>query len=148
MELVLQREPSVGLTTLGSLCIDGVFECITLEDVVRLDDPLTPEDEGIKVYGETAIPAGQYQISVTFSPKFNKLMILVMDVPGFTGIRIHSGNDKDDTLGCILVGTTKDSITRIHGGNEALPKLRAKIDAALAKSEQIWVTIKNPEGLN
>jgi Family of unknown function (DUF5675) len=77
--------------------VNGAFECVTLEDVVR--------DEKIK--GGAAIPAGAYEIAVTLSNKFQKLLPLLMNVPNFEGVRIHSGNKPEDTEGCILVGQTK-----------------------------------------
>jgi hypothetical protein len=144
MELLLQREPSKDDTTLGELFLEsGAHFCYTLEDQVRVDDPSTPENEGAKVYGKTAIPAGRYKITITMSAKFGKLMMLVNDVPGFTGIRIHSGNDAEDTLGCILVGQVADSDTRIHGGSFALPALFKKVSTVLNKGEEVWLTIRN-----
>ena len=95
-----------------------------------------------KVYGKTAIPAERYKITVTFSDKFQKDMLYVNDVPDFTGIRIHSGNDAEDTLGCILVGHTIDSSTHIHGGSVVLPQLFAMIQKAL-ETEEVWLTIKD-----
>lgn len=143
MELFLQREKSKLETTLGKLKVNGDFECHTLEDEVRVDDPITQDvNEGKKIYGKTAIPAGRYRVDITWSPKFKKYMIIILDVPDYTGIRMHSGNDAEDTLGCVLVGTTVDSSRRIHGGTQALPKLYAKIAAALKKGE-VWITIAN-----
>ena len=72
------------------------FFCNTLEDPVRLD--------GIKIQGQTAIPAGKYKIIINWSNRFNRMMPLVVDVPNFDGIRIHAGNTEKDTEGCILVG--------------------------------------------
>ena len=95
--------------TIGKLYIDGKYICDTIEDVDRdLDDSM---DEEIikkkKVYGETAIPYGTYRVSITYSPKFKKMMPLVENVKGFSGIRIHSGNTAKDSLGCIIVGKNK-----------------------------------------
>lgn len=87
--------------TVGRLYIDGKYFCDTLEDRVR---DLDTEE---KVYGETAIPAGTYEVRVTWSPKFKRNLPLLMGVPHFTGIRIHRGNYAKDTLGCILVGENK-----------------------------------------
>ncbi|MCI1005197.1 DUF5675 family protein [Herbaspirillum sp. C7C8] len=96
MKLLLQREPSTKKSTAGKLFIDGQFECYTLEDVVRA--------RGVKVYGQTAIPAGTYQVLLTQSPRFKRVLPLLLNVPGFEGIRIHPGNKAEDTDGCILVG--------------------------------------------
>lgn len=82
--------------TIGKLSIDGHYFCDTLEDSVR--------PAGVKIPGRTAIPAGKYQIEITESIRFNRLMPIIKDVPGFSGVRIHSGNTAEDTEGCILVG--------------------------------------------
>ena len=143
MLLTLLRRPSGPKATLGDLDIDGIPFCITLEDVVRADpDPATPANEA-KVYGETAIPAGRYKIEINFSQKFQKLMIAVLDVPGFTGIRIHSLNDAEETLGCIGVGAIIDGPNRIHGGSTVLPHLFSIIQEALSLGESVWLEIKD-----
>jgi len=131
VELTLNRAPSNALATLGHLFVDGTPFCVTLEDVVR----------GAKVYGETAIPAGRYPVKITWSVKFQREMVAVEDVPGFTGIRIHSGNDADDTLGCVLVGKVVDGPNRIHGGSEMMPKLFWLIQDALDRNEPVWLNV-------
>ena len=85
--------------TIGKLSIDGHYFCDTLEDTVR--------PAGVKIPGRTAIPAGKYQIEITESIRFNRLMPIIKDVPGFSGVRIHSGNTAEDTEGCILVGKNR-----------------------------------------
>jgi hypothetical protein len=94
MKLKLLREKSSDDTTIGKLYIENEFFCYTLEDKVR--------DK--KVYGETAIPIGTYKVVITWSPRFKRQLPLLVDVPGFDGIRIHPGNTHKDTEGCILVG--------------------------------------------
>ena len=141
LELTLTRNVFGEEATLGGLDLDGAPFCYTLEDQVRVDpDPSTPQNEA-KVYGKTAIPAGRYKVDFTYSPKFNKIMLAVLDVPGFTGIRIHSGNDADDTLGCILVGAYIDSPTRIHGGSVVLPVLQRKVQEAFDEGRSCHLTI-------
>ncbi|MFX7824823.1 DUF5675 family protein, partial [Acinetobacter baumannii] len=70
MKLLLQREPSTKQSTPGKLFIDGQFECHTLEDIVR--------PRGVKVYGQTAIPAGTYQVVLTMSPRFKRVLPLLL----------------------------------------------------------------------
>ena len=84
--------------TIGKLYLQDEYFCDTLEDVVR---------KGKKVYGETAIPYGTYDFILTYSPKFKKVLPLVLDVPNFENIRLHSGNEATDSLGCILCGENK-----------------------------------------
>lgn len=85
--------------TIGKMYINNEYFCDTLEDVVRA--------EGVKIAGKTAIPAGTYKLRKTYSPRFNKILPLIQDVPGFEGVRIHAGNTAADTEGCILVGENK-----------------------------------------
>jgi hypothetical protein len=83
--------------TVGKMYVDGIYECYTLEDVVR---------NGSKVIGKTAIPTGEYKVIIDRSVRFKQDMPHILDVPNFTGIRIHSGNTSAHTDGCILLGTT------------------------------------------
>lgn len=100
MQLKLIRTDYTTTSTIGDLYIDGVKFCYTIEDVVR------PKGAA-KVPGKTAIPAGTYRVIVDKSTRFGCLMPLLLDVPGFAGIRIHTGNTDKDTEGCLIVGTTK-----------------------------------------
>ncbi len=94
--LLVLREPSADGRTFGKLFLNGKQFCHTLEDQVR------PAGEA-KVYGQTAIAAGTYKVTINMSNRFKRLMPLLSKVPGFEGVRIHGGNTEADTLGCILV---------------------------------------------
>ena len=97
MKLELIREEFTEKSTIGTLLIDGKHFCYTLEDRVRNE----------KIFGETAIPYGTYKVFVTYSPRFKVDMPLLINVPGYAGVRIHWGNRAEDTEGCILVGMKK-----------------------------------------
>ena len=97
MKLELIREEFTEKSTIGSLLVDGKFFCYTLEDRVRNE----------KVFGETAIPYGVYEVKITYSPRFKVQMPLLINVKGFEGVRIHWGNRAEDSSGCILVGYKK-----------------------------------------
>ncbi len=106
MRLNLKRKFLDPEYTVGSLSINGRYLCDTIEDKVRdhnkdgdLDDP----GEG-KVFGKTASPYGLYKVRLTMSPKFKRLLPILLNVPHFTGIRIHRGNTAKDSHGCILPG--------------------------------------------
>lgn len=92
--------------TVGRVYIDGVFFCNSLEDTDRgLTQYMSPaEILQTKVHGGTAIPAGDYKITRAYSPRFKRVMATIPNVKGFSGVRIHAGNTKDDTEGCILLG--------------------------------------------
>ena len=86
-------------STISNVTVNGDFICFFLEDKDR-----KLEDGGTKVYGRTAIPRGFYEIKMDYSPKYKKNMPHVLDVPQFEGIRIHPGNQADDTEGCLIPG--------------------------------------------
>ena len=87
MNLTLYRHTYSSVSTIGDLFIDGQYFCKTLEDTDR-----KLECDGEKVYGKTAIPRGAYNVIIDWSPRFKRELPHVLDVPGFEGIRIHSGN--------------------------------------------------------
>ena len=109
MRLTLMRIANRPTYCIGKLYVDGVYVCDTLEDTDRgLDDTMDVEEiKKLKVYGKTAIPVGIYPVTITYSPRFKKNLPLLLNVKGYEGIRIHSGNTDKDTLGCILVGQNK-----------------------------------------
>lgn len=137
MNLRVIREPSIGGATLGSLYIDGVWQCWTLEDALR-EMPGQPV-ETWKVARETAIPAGRYQVAITPSQRFNRPLPLLLAVPGFAGVRIHPGNTIHDTEGCLLVGKDRSN-GRVLGSRVAFEALFAR----LAVTRDIWLRIENP----
>ena len=106
MRLTLVRIANRPTYCIGKLYIDGKWFCDVLEDVDRgLDDSMSEEEVlKRKIKGETAIPTGIYQVLLTYSPKYKRIMPLVNNVKGYQGIRIHSGNYARDTEGCLLVG--------------------------------------------
>ena len=119
MKLLLERQVKTKDFTLGELFIDGVPFCYTVEDMERMPNE--------KVYGLTAIPKGEYKVIVNMSPRFKKLMPLLLNVPNFEGIRIHSGNTASDSLGCIIVGMTR-TLSGVGMSRIAYAKLMAKLE--------------------
>src|SRR3989442_1816583 len=95
----LRRKVFTSNSTIGELLINGKLECFTLEDRIR--------PPGVKVPGQTAIPEGSYEVIVTLSQRFKRDLPLLLNVPNFRGVRIHTGNTELDTEGCILVGAAK-----------------------------------------
>lgn len=133
MKLEVKRPEQCGpVCTIGRMFVDGDNYCFTLEDVVRPD--------GVKIFGETAIPEGTYKVIVNYSNRFQKLMPLLVDVPNFQGVRIHPGNTAADTHGCILVGANKTDTT-ITNSRKVFDPLFDKIKTAFDAGEEIWLTI-------
>ena len=119
MVITVKRLYKTKTSTIGELLIDNVFECFTLEDTER----------AVKIKGETAIPKGTYRVIINESNRFKRLLPLLIDVPNFEGVRIHSGNSNHDTEGCILVGQTRNK-NYIGQSRKAFDKLFKKMQAA------------------
>ncbi len=134
MELRLIRTHKLDHATTGILNIEENFECYICEDAVRPD--------GVKVDGKTAIPTGRYEIAITWSQRFQRLLPLLINVPGFEGIRIHPGNTEFDTEGCLLPGKTRDVVAGTVGLSvAAFTQLFDKLTAAL-KTQKVFITIQ------
>lgn len=142
MEILLQRVAKKDKYTIGKLYINDQYFCDTLEDTDRgLTQSMTEQQiKSKKVYGETAIPIGTYRIIISYSNRFKKQMPLLLNVPGFSGIRIHTGNTEKDSLGCILVGKNK-AVGKVLESRDTYSKLFSILQKA-DKKETIKITIK------
>lgn len=132
MTLILQRTHEVGDTTFGKLYLnDMTFLNYTLEDKVR----------EIKIKHQTAIPAGTYEIIINKSERFKQMMPLLLNVPGFDGIRIHKGNSAIDTSGCILVGDIVSN-DRLLSSTTAYQRLYDLLYKTL-KKDRVYIRVEN-----
>ena len=133
MEIRIVRHPSANGWTRSDWYVNGTLECVGCEDVVR--------PAGVKIHGQTAIPPGTYTVVNTFSPRFQKYLPLLLNVPGYAGVRIHPGNYARDTEGCLLPGTglLADG-SGVSSSVVAFTRLFAKIKA-VEKKEKIILTI-------
>lgn len=129
--------------TQGLLHINKKFECYTLEDEIR----------EVKVWGETAIPAGRYQIKLRTEGRFHENykvkfsdfhvgMLHVTGVPNFEYILIHIGNTEKDTAGCLLVGNDVEAST-LEESTKAYEKMYRQVIVPLLKGEEVWITYSN-----
>lgn len=136
MELKLNRIFLGSSATIGELLVNDKHLCDTLEDRVR--------PEGEKVYGKTAIPEGTYEVKLTYSPRFKKILPEILNVPNFSGIRIHSLNKAEESEGCIGVGEWNGKDTNwISNSRKAFNKLFAILQEASDRGEKITITINN-----
>jgi hypothetical protein len=138
VKLKLTRNSSSAECTLGDLSLDGEHFCFTCEDVVREQEGVPVKDW--KIAGKSAIPRGTYQVIVNHSQRFKRELPLLLNVPGFTGVRIHPGNTADDTEGCILVGEKlgEDSVLE---SRMAFGRLMVEIEAALDSGDLVHIEI-------
>lgn len=93
MNIFVRRTTKTAHSTIGELLLGGNHYCYTLEPAVQ---PNTVKPR--------AIPAGTYDVTLRHSPRFNRTMPHVENVPDFEGVLIHWGNYPKDTEGCLLVG--------------------------------------------
>jgi len=135
--------------TLGRLLWQGLDFGFTCEDQDRgLDQSMALGDiQALKVSAETAVPAGLYTVRTTWSPKYQRDMPLLINVPGFRGIRIHSGNDDDDTAGCLLPGLARDvEAMTVSSSRKACVWLYEQIAALEAGGHPVTLLIdRDPE---
>ena len=134
MNLRVIREPSTVAATMGILLIDGVFTCWTLEDVVR----------PVKIPGETAIPAGRYDVRLSLSQRFQKVLPELLSVPGYSGIRVHAGNGAGDTQGCVLVGR-KRTTNGVLESKLALIEVMEHLRRATTAGDPITISIEDAQ---
>lgn len=139
MEILVKRQPSNAGCTAGEMFLDGVHECFVLEDVQR--EVAGQPVETWKIAGRTAIPRGRYQVVIDFSNRFQRQMPHILNVPGFTGVRIHSGNTAEQTEGCVLVGKMKQE-NLILKSRDAFNEFFPKLQAALQDNGKVWITIE------
>ena len=139
MKLELKRFEFGTDWTIGKLFMDGKLVCFTLEDKVREVEGQPVETW--KVAGKTAIPKGEYQVIIAFSNRFQAPRPHVLNVPGFAGIRIHTGNSSGDTEGCILVGETWSGGNFIGNSARAYVQFFPQLQAALNLKEIVTLVV-------
>lgn len=133
MKIQLIRKDFGADHTISDIMVDGKFECYCIEDVVRAPDQP-------KVPGKTAIPYGTYKVIVNMSNRFKRDLPLLLNVPNFEGIRIHTGNTAADTEGCLIPGKIKQK-GKVLQSREAFASLFDKIKAAIVKGDQVSIEI-------
>jgi len=147
MNLIVERFGLGRDSTLGEWLVEGIHECWNLED----------ERREVKVWGETCIPCGRYEIKLRTDgdrhrrylvrfPGVHVGVLELQDVPQFTAIQIHPGNDDDDTAGCLLPGTYPVILPsgefEVARSTPAYLKLYGKVIDALALGERVFIEIR------
>lgn len=144
MYILVIRDVITTKSTTSTVFIDGNCNCHFLEDPVRekLVDGKWVWKPEYKIPKKTAIPSGTYPIVITRSTRFKRRLPLIQHVPDFTGIRIHPGNDAEDTEGCPLPGKIRSQDWVSHS-REAFNFLFEKILNAIENEDQVMIEFKN-----
>lgn len=139
MQIIVKRDTPTANSTPGRLFVvehgKERFVCYTLEDIPR----------AVKIPGQTAIPVGEYQVTISHSARFKRQLPLLHAVPNFTGIRIHGGNTHENTEGCVLVGRVRNSSDRISNCAPALAEVMRLISHATDRRERVTIRIEAAE---
>lgn len=154
MKILLKRIAKRNTYTIGKLYINGEYFCDTVEDKDRgLKQSMSLNQiRTTKVMLQTAIPCGTYEITMnTISPKYSKVKWYVdkcgarvprlLNVPGFDGVLIHTGNTANDSSGCIIVGRNT-VVGKVTESKQTFEKLYPKLKEASNNKERITITIQ------
>lgn len=145
MELILHRAFRKPTYTIGKMYIDGKPWKDTCEDPDRGLNMWMPKEDILKakVYGDTAIPTGRYEVTLTYSNAFKRILPLINNVPCWDGVRIHAGNSSKDTKGCVLPGDAPDPENRdwVSNSRKAEDELIVLMQERKSNGERIFLTI-------
>lgn len=144
LNLKLERKWKKEKYTIGNLFINGVFFSNVLEDKTRgLRQDMTLEEiKKIKIHGQTAIPSGRYEIRVTLSARFRRQLPVLLNVPGYVGVRIHPGNTDANTEGCLLPGKN-DRVGQVSNSRATMAILQQRIEETIAQGGKVFIDIED-----
>jgi hypothetical protein len=143
MEIQVNRIARKDGYTIGRMSLNGEYFCDTLEDTDRGLSNSMQESEILakKVKGQTAIPTGKYDVILTFSPRFKRVLPLLLSVKGYEGVRVHAGNTNKDTEGCLLVGENKAK-GQVINSRATLEKLMSVLLDCEKRKEKVTILIE------
>ena len=153
LQLTLNRKYKCSDYTIGRMQVGSVVTSDTLEDRDRglTSDMSIAAIKLRKIFGKTAIPTGTYRVKLTYSAKFANrpwakkyggLVPEILDVKGFTAVRIHPGTDQYDTDGCPLVGENKVKGNVINSVKKYCELMDSYLMPAHKRNDEIWITVK------
>lgn len=130
--VVLNRYSEKPSETLGKLKTPGgkEYDCVEL--------PYVDNKRNV-----SSIKAGKYLVVWTWSPTFGRHMYLICGVPDRSGVRIHSGHDVDNTLGCLILGfgvgdADRDGKIGVLDSKNAVKKFEDEMER-----KSFWLEIRN-----
>lgn len=128
MRIRIERKWPKADYIIGRLYIDGEYICNSLEPPWKNNERYT------------AIPPGIYEVIMNYSPKFKRVLPLLMNVPNRSSIRIHRGNKVQDTLGCLLCGENT-KVGMVLNSTKYEEKICKLISEAKARREIVAIQI-------
>lgn len=122
--------------TPGKMYANGLFFCFTCEDEDR-----RLEAGGVKVKTRTAIPRGIYELTTSFSHRFQKVLPEVLNVKDYSGVRCHGGNFAEHSEGCPLLGQVR-TLTGVAKCDETVKRMIKMIEDAMDQGRRVFLEIK------
>jgi len=143
MEIRVKRIARKDGYTIGQMLLNDEYFCDTLEDTDRgLKDTMqVNEILAKKRKGITAIPTGEYDVILSFSPRFKRVLPLLLNVKCYEGVRIHAGNTAEDTEGCLLVGENKVK-GQVINSRATLERLMSVLLECEKRKEKVTILIE------
>lgn len=138
---VIVREPVIRhgekeAHTPGKVYASGLFFCFSCEDEDRF-----LEKGGVKIKGKTAIPRGVYELVLSFSHRFQKVLPEVLCVKDYSGVRCHGGNEAEDSEGCPLLGQVRTS-TGVAKCADTVQRMIKMIESATDQGRRVFLEVK------
>lgn len=119
--------------TQGIMLVDDKFFGYTLEPQTKGSNEIS--------YLNRCIDTGKYVAEYEYSAKFKQHLIELKNVPNHTEIKIHAGNFRRDTRGCILVGL-RSVVGGILDSKIAVEMLNAMAKSAKNSKVKIEVEVR------
>jgi len=133
LELFRKKAWSSEHSTIGEIYVNGKYECFCLE--------LPKLFEGKEnIPRKCCIPCGTYPVIISRSNRFKRELPEILNVHDRSGIRIHAGNEPDETEGCILPGQKRGK-DRVIYSIAAFNPLFEKIKDAIERGEKVTIKI-------
>lgn len=123
--------------TKGVMLVDNKFFGYTLEPQTKGSDEISCLNR--------CIDTGKYVAVYEYSPKFKQYLIELKNVPNHTEIKIHAGNFRSNTRGCILVGL-RSIVGGVLDSKIAVDALNSL--AKCAKNSNVRIAVEVREYLN
>ena len=98
----------------------------------RFTETLIPICETLE-NSDKMIPALIYRVAVTHSPRFKRLLPVLQQVPGRSGIRFHRGTKPQHSHGCILVSAADEQLLTAKWLNEQINHDEIRIEFCRAE---------------
>ena len=136
MLIEIKRHWYTNRSTMGVLGINGTHTCFTLEDVARA--------KGVKIPKETCISAGSYNVIMDYSPRHEKIMPHILNVPLFEGVRFDIANKSVEVEGCIAVGFER-FYDLLGSSSAAYEYITKQINETFIRNEPIELVITDEQ---